>query len=150
MPEIFLSCTFLQNPVRTILYIFCMMLPVSDLTVCIAFVNIGYVCYTYAHNVCSVSCSIVSLQRTVQSSLTFIVHLTKHSGVIHTLHTCRTRKQELAIKECYHGQPYSVSSCLFCIAETVVPSTVKVTIILVTWEGKSGLASMKCKAQAQL
>lgn len=98
MPEIFLSCTFLWNLVRTILYISCMML--SD---CIAFVNIGYACYTYAHNVCSISCSVVSLQHTVQSSLTFSVQLTKYSAVIHTLYTCRTGKQEQGIKQCYYG-----------------------------------------------
>ena len=74
---------FLWNPVRTI---FCMI--ASDLSACIADVNIGYICYTYALIVCPVSCSIVSL-----SSVTYSVKLTKHSGAIHSVHTCRIGKQ---------------------------------------------------------
>ena len=101
MPGIFVSCPLLLNPVRTILYISCMV--ASDLSVCMAVVNFGYICYTSAHNVSLVSCSVISLRLTVQSSLTLSVQLTKHSGAIHTLHTCRTGNKSRALKNVTMG-----------------------------------------------
>ena len=46
--------------------------PVCCLYVSIAFVNIWYICYAYAHDVCLVSCSVVSLQCILSSVATYI------------------------------------------------------------------------------